>query len=106
MPERYPPPGKYRVRDYLGKDRVMVVKCGGCHRIVRYLVEDIAAIKGGDWDITCPPYPCSTCGTRDAMGVFLKEATKADVGVMEIRRPWKVVTIQKWMTVKLGEPVD
>jgi len=106
VPEARPKEGKYRLYEFAGQDYVLRVYCAGCRKTVRYLVDDLIKLKGRDWDVICPPYPCSRCKTREWMGVWPEQVTKADVGMMDIRRPSKVITIQKWKTVKLGDPVD
>jgi hypothetical protein len=103
MPAREPKPGQFRLKDFADQDRIMMVRCGGCRKTVRYLIDDLVAVLGGDWDANVPPFACGTCKSRHWMGVKLGFVTKTDVGIMEVRRPWKVITIQKWKTVKLGD---
>lgn len=109
MPEAFPKerpyPGTYvRLRDAAQAHQLIVVKCKGCRRVVRFLAEDLVRTLDPDRDVTLPPFPCSKCGSTARLQIDVVSASSSDVGLMEIRRPGPVQRTQTWRTMKLGDP--
>lgn len=108
MPEGYHParpyPGKvYRLRDAAEAGQIVVVRCIGCRRSVRYLATDLVALLDPLRPAHDAPFPCSRCGTTGNMKVSFHSPALGDYGALVVRRPGPVRHIQTWRSVKLGD---
>jgi hypothetical protein len=73
MPEGYHPgrpyPGKrYRLKDAAEANQLIVVRCVGCQRSVRYLATDLVHMLDPRLDAHNPPFVCSKCGPSRTCG--------------------------------------
>lgn len=76
MPEGYIsahpyPDTTYRLKDAAENNMLIVVRCAGCRRMVRYLAADLATLLDGNRDAYEPPFACSKCGTAQSMKVSM-----------------------------------
>ncbi len=110
MPEGYIPsrpyPGKvFRLRDAAAANQLVVVRCIGCRRSVRYLAADLVTLLDAMRPAHDPPFACSKCGTTNGMRVTLHSPEVGDYGHLTVRRPGPVRRIQTWRSVKLGDNI-
>jgi len=110
MPEGYIPsrpyPGKvYRLREAAAANQLIVVRCVGCRRSVRYLATDLVTLLDPMRPAYDPPFACSKCGTTEGMKVTFHFPEVGDFGSLTVRRPGPVRRIQTWRTVRLGDDV-
>ncbi len=109
MPAQYPaahpyPGTTYRLKEAAEANQLIVVRCRGCRRMVRYLAADLLALlREPSRDAYAPPFPCSKCGTADHMRVSMHSPMIGDYGALVVRRPGPVKRTQTWRTVKLGD---
>ncbi len=108
MPEGYrklrPYPGKAYTLKHATADRLLLlVRCGSCRTMVRYLASDLAELLGEDREADLAPFPCSRCGTDQFIRVKYHQPSLGDYGHLVVRRPGPVRVTQTWVTVKLGE---
>ena len=108
MPVTYPPPehpypGKYMTyRDAARDNLLIVMKCGGCNRIVYFLASDLAQIVGNNHYANVPPFACSRCQTREYVMMATHRPRSEDLGHLVIRRPGPPII--RWHNTKLGVP--
>lgn len=108
MPDSYRParpyPGKrYRLKEAAENHQLIVVRCVGCRRSIRYLASDLCLILNPESGAHAVPFACSTCGTAGKMRVKLHSPSPRDYGHLIVRRTGAVRRIQTWRTVKLGD---
>jgi len=107
MPEGYisarPYPGTtYRLKEAAEANQLIVVRCAGCRRMVRYLASDLLALLGDPWrDAYAPPFPCSNLA--EYLRVRMHSPMPGDYGHLVVRRPGAVRRTQTWKTVKFGD---
>lgn len=110
MPERYlpvrPHPSKpfYSLGEAAQLNQLLVVKCSLCHRCLHFLASDLAAIYGPKHPVHLPPFKCARCETNEFLSIKTRSIQVGDVGRLPVRRPGKVVQVQKWRSVMLGDP--
>jgi hypothetical protein len=109
MPAPYrkerPYPGTYRtLKEAADSHQLIVVYCGGCRRLVRYLASDLLEFFDERRDVMLPPYPCSRCSTSARLRLTVISPSGGDYGALEVRRPGPVISKRTWRTVKLGDP--
>src|SRR5690606_4531347 len=106
MPQAYPShyPGKiHRLRDAAALGQMLVVRCGLCRRMARYLASDLAEILDPSRDALAPPFPCSHCNRSDYIRLALRIPAPGDYGHLSGRRPAGVRTTRLCRTVRLGD---
>lgn len=107
MPEPYWP--KYQNPDAMTLEQaaalhyLVTYKCGCCHRLVRFLAEDLSRLYGPLNLALEPLFPCGKCKSWDYLRVDVVAPREGDFGHLEVRRPGRVRIIQPWKTVKLGD---
>lgn len=50
-----------------------------------------------------PPFACGHCKTREYINVWVHHPSPGDYGQLIVRRPGKLIQVQKWRMVRLGE---
>ncbi len=109
MPESYLPirahPAKpFRtIKDAADDGQLLVLKCNLCRRTTYFLAIDLLTIIDPKHPVHIPPFPCGRCKTREYVNVKIHHPNPGDYGQLPVRRPGKIVRIQKWRNVKLGE---
>src|SRR4051812_31266383 len=108
MPEGYTParpyPGRrYRLKDAAEANQLVIVRCVGCRRTVRYIAADLCLLLDPRGDADAVPFACSKCRTVAHMRVTLHPPALGDYGHLVVRRPGPVKHIQTWKTVRLGD---
>jgi hypothetical protein len=83
--------------------QLVVLRCGYCRRLMRFLASDLVTVLDPHRDALQPPFPCSRCGLGAYLSVKLHLPAAGDYGHLTVRRPAGVVRVQKWKTVRLGE---
>lgn len=103
FPSAHPYPGRhYRLGEAAADGQLIIVRCEGCKRSVRYLASDLVTLLDPKRYAHLPPFPCGRCGTADRMKVRFHAPSPGDYGHLVVRRPGAVKVTQMWRSVKLG----
>jgi len=85
--------------------QLIKLRCNLCRRNVHFLAVDLVDIVGANFPALAVPFPCSKCQKSDYIDVRVYTPLQADYGRLAVRRPDRVVKVQTWRSVKLGETV-
>lgn len=99
------PTKEYRMCDAAKNGQLIKLRCNLCHRNVNFLASDLVSIVGANFPALAVPFPCSKCQISDYIDVRVYTPREADYGRLFIRRPKRIVKMQTWRTVRLGETV-
>ena len=83
---------------------LLVVRCNGCRRTLHFLASDLIELLGREPPAEDPPFACARCGNDHLMQVRLRSPEAGDYGHLWVRRPGEIVHVQKWRSVRLGDP--
>ena len=71
---------KYRLRDAVSNNQLIIVRCRMCFRSRAYLASDLVEILDPEQDTRTPSFVCGKCGTDDHIKVRLLSPTLGDYG--------------------------
>ena len=99
------PGNRYTLREAAARGQILSLKCKRCFRKpVLFLASDLIQVMNPERDcFQPPPFPCSKCGSGEAIEVTLREQQADAVGKLVIRRLKGIKQMPVWRDEMLGD---
>lgn len=109
MPAGLPPIRPYpgapfrSIKDAADDGMLLLIRCNLCPRALYFMASDLMTVVDPKHPLHLPPFPCSRCGKIDYVEMRQYRPADCDFGRLPIRKLQKVVQVQVWKNVVLGE---